>query len=356
MEQKFREQSKEEKITKFGSIWVALTYDCNNRCRWCYASSNLQQYRQREMDSLGEEGVIKLLSGLDTRDVKLLGGEPTLYKNIVNFVRRLSDVGFKITFVTNGRKFSDYQFAQSLKDAGLTYISFSIEGHDSKTHDRETCVRGSFEELMRGIENAIKLDLEVATNTTVTPDNADSLEKIVDLVADKSKIISFNICEPWLREGANTSCVISPSEGAKIFERVYSYARSRGLKIKLTTPTPLCNFDRELLKQMKEDEAVGGICSILAGQNFVIDYNGDILPCTLFSGYPLFNIFDGDKCMNAEQFIESYNNERGKLLRESLRRFPSSKCNDDHEEFCTGGCPLFWLQFDPEKEVKGVQK
>jgi len=341
-----------EKIDKFGTVWMALTYNCNNRCRWCYAASNISKYRNRELDPTKENDIIRLLKDLNALDIKLVGGEPTVYRNFIKFIKKLSDYNFRITLVTNGRKFADFNFAKRVRDAGLSHISFSIEGYNEDSHDRETCVNGSFRELMQGIENSRKLGFSIVSNTTITKGNANDLEKIVDLVFDKVKIISFNICEPWLRENINMYSVLSPKEGAELFKRVYRYGKLKNLDLKLTTPTPVCNFDEEMIKE----GAVGGICSILAGQNFVVDYNGDILPCTLFSDFPFFNIFKNGRCMTAEEFLKEYNEGSGHKLREKLKHFPSSKCNNGCEEFCTGGCPLFWLRYDPEKEIKGVLK
>ena len=38
-----------------------------------------------------------------------------------------------------------------------------------------------------------------------------------------------------------------------------------------------------------------------------------------------------------------------------MYRNASSKCDEPNcNEPCSGGCPLFWYSFDPEKEIKGI--
>lgn len=337
----------------FGSVWIATTYNCNNRCRWCYSSSNSLEFRKKELDPSKELPILYLLKELGIKDVKLVGGEPTVYPNISSFVKKLSDLEFQTTLVTNGRKFSDFEFAKSLKDAGLSNVCFSIEGYDSFSHEKESCVKGSFGELMKGLENAKRLGFNIASNTTMTANNNYDLEKIVDFVSNKSDIISFNVCVPWFRTCYDSSSLLSPKEGAKIFERIYLHAKSKDINIKLTTPMPLCNFNSENSKLMQQEEALGGICSIISGQNFVVNYNGDILSCTLFSDFPLFNIFRNGKTINAEQFLEEYNSEGGlsNKLRNKISHFPSKKCNSNCDYFCTGGCPMFWTKYNPEEEV-----
>ena len=39
-----------------------------------------------------------------------------------------------------------------------------------------------------------------------------------------------------------------------------------------------------------------------------------------------------------------------------MRKNASSKCNEEKcNEPCSGGCPLFWMIFNPEKEIKGIE-
>ena len=49
---------------------------------------------------------------------------------------------------------------------------------------------------------------------------------------------------------------------------------------------------QKILDYMKKDRAVTGRCQIVPGNTFVLDYNGDVLPCTHFSGFSFFNILD----------------------------------------------------------------
>ena len=340
---------------QFGTVWLALTYGCNNRCKWCYASSNLPEFRGQELDPEREDGIINLLDGLGIKDVKLVGGEPTVYHNLLPFIGKLSLKGIEATLVTNGRMISDPRFLKSLWGAGLRYVSFSIEGYDGISHDNETCVDGSFDEAIKGLDNTIALGMKVATNTTITSENQGDLEKIVDFLSTKSEIVTFNICEPWFQTYSNSKSVLSPIEGAQAFERAYRYAVSKGIKIKLTTPLPVCNFSDDIREEMQLDGAIGGVCSIVSGQNFVVDYNGDILPCTLFSGFPLFNIFNDEGVIDPVKFLSRYNSrEGGQELREKIRHFPSRKCTDGCNNFCGGGCPIFWASYDPDNQIKGI--
>lgn len=39
-------------------------------------------------------------------------------------------------------------------------------------------------------------------------------------------------------------------------------------------------------------------------------------------------------------------------FREKMAHYPSVKC-DGCLENCSGGCPLYWLKFNPDEQIKG---
>jgi radical SAM protein with 4Fe4S-binding SPASM domain len=109
---------------------------------------------------------------------------------------------------------------------------------------------------------------------------------------------------------------------------------------------------------MKENKAISHGCHILFGTNFVLDPNGDILPCVHFSNYPLFNIYQNGKIISPEKFRKIWEDPKGinQKFRKILRRYPSKKCREGNcWGPCTGGCSVFWLKYDPEKEINGFE-
>lgn len=91
------------------------------------------------------------------------------------------------------------------------------------------------------------------------------------------------------------------------------------------------------------------------GTNFVIDYNGDILPCVHFTDKPLFNILE-EGISNADDFLKKYNALNGtpREFRDKLWMYPSEKCiSDPLFGKCLGGCPIFWFNHDPGEQIKG---
>ncbi|MBC8435021.1 SPASM domain-containing protein [archaeon] len=153
--------------------------------------------------------------------------------------------------------------------------------------------------------------------------------------------------------------MIKPFYAPKKFEEIYKHAKSRGKIIGLVTPMPLCFFEEDFREELVKNRSLhGGPCQLSSGSNFVVDYNGDILPCTHMTGFPVGNIFTNENVLKKENFLEMYNSpeEIPSKFREKMSRTASTKCDAPKcDQSCTGGCPLIWKVFDPEEEIPGIE-
>jgi len=345
-------------MTEFNTIWFPLQYECNNKCSWCYAPSKITSSKEKRFDNRKEDEFIDLIYELNAKKIILIGGEPSIYPNLERIIKKISDKKIRASMVTNGRKFSDYSFVQRVGDSGLTSLTISIEGSNSQIHDSITKVNGSFYQTLNGIDNSVKYGFPTCTETTLCKENEKDLEKIVELLEGKDLDYRlFNICGPCVSNLEDSTYTLSLSKGAKMFERVYETAKKKN--VRLVTPAPICNFNQELYKEMKQKKAISHGCHILFGTNFVLDANGDVLPCVHFSNYPIFNVYENEKIISQEKFRELWENpeETNQKFRKILRRYPSQKCSEGNcWNPCTGGCSVFWLKYNPENEIKGLNQ
>ena len=306
------------------------------------------------MPSSMHDGILDLLKDLALPRVILIGGEPTIYPNLEALITKITQREIVCGMVTNGRKLKNRDFVRKLRDSGLASATFSLEGSTDLLHDETTGARGSFSDLVVGIGNALNEGLSVATNTVISRLNCHDLENVVDLVRSLGiSTATFNVCGLTISHAIeNPDLMVSPREAALAFERVHSYAKSKGIKTRLVTPLPRCGFDD--LDTLKTDKAVpGGPCQLVTGANFVIDYDGSVLPCTHFGGHPLFNVLHQDKSViGKEEFFSRYDSSFARQFRDMVSRHPSQQC-EGCKENCTGGCPIYWLKLDPEKHIRG---
>ncbi len=341
---------------KFRSIWLSITYNCNNRCTWCYSNSTSEEIRGNVMSKGILDGSRKLLKELGIKKITLIGGEPTMYKGLEDIIATSKEIGFDVGMVSNGRNFSSRRFTKKIKSAGLDRLTISVEGSCSEMHDKITQVAGSFEQTIKGIDNCYEFGVPIATESTVSYVNQDDLPNLVRFFKSKNvSIASFNVCGPCLTK--KHSFTVQPIDASKLLTKIYEISKEVGLKINIVTPQPLCNFSSEIAEDMLKNKSINTRCYSFYGSGFVIDFNGDILPCVHYSGFPFFNIRKNGSFMNKDEFLDEFFTE-GKSadrFRKKLWTYPSIKCiNDpDYGKKCLGGCPLFWFEFNPEEQIKG---
>ena len=148
---------------------VDLTNRCNLTCPVCFANANASGYLY-EPDF---ETVRKMLQAL--RDVKPVpgrivqfsGGEPTIYPRFLDVLRLAKEMGFShLQAATNGIKFTDLEFAQQCKEAGLHTLYLQFDGVCDDVY-RKTRGESLWEKKLRCIENVKKAGLKVVFVPTI---------------------------------------------------------------------------------------------------------------------------------------------------------------------------------------------
>lgn len=160
--------------------WISLTGLCNNNCIFCLDGERKDRFHRtrkeikKRIDEGVKEGATRLV---------LSGGEPTIHPNILEFIRYGKKKGYKrIQIITNGRMLAYRSLVNSLKEAGLDEVTFSLHGHTKEIHDAMTRMPGSFEQITTGIKNAQKAGFIINTDTTITKINYKYLPKTISYI------------------------------------------------------------------------------------------------------------------------------------------------------------------------------
>ncbi|MEI7529789.1 MAG: radical SAM protein [Elusimicrobiota bacterium] len=161
----------------FKKLVLIPGYQCNNRCVFCI-NADKRALKIKDTAAARAEIIRGAARGCDY--LEFAGGENTIRPDFCELVRCAAGAGFRrIAVATNGRMFSYPAFARRAADSGLNEVIFSVHGHTPALHDGLTRVRGSFRQLLRGIENVKKvLKGTLGTNTTVMNGNYRQLPEI----------------------------------------------------------------------------------------------------------------------------------------------------------------------------------
>lgn len=150
---------------------------CNYNCYFCYYKHSLNK-----KDSLGEVlQRISTLKRLGCRSFDLSGGEPSVCAEFYDILKALE--GNEISCVTNGYNFSNWYFICKAKEHGLSELLISLHSGNPAVHNFMVGNPQAYQRILKAIENANKLGIEVRLNSTITQDNAD-LKGFVDTIAN----------------------------------------------------------------------------------------------------------------------------------------------------------------------------
>jgi MoaA/NifB/PqqE/SkfB family radical SAM enzyme len=185
-------------ITK--RIDLNLGYSCNARCKFCYYVTDVTS-RNRDKDLSTEEArhVLKRHRRRGMEVVDLTGGEPTIRKDIVELVRYAKrELGYRhVGLITNGIRLRNREFAAHLVEAGADDFLFSLHGSLPGMHDEMTGVPGSFDKLIRGVQNVKDLSARVRANTVVTGENFTDIHNIAKIYSEMGvETVNFILFNP----------------------------------------------------------------------------------------------------------------------------------------------------------------
>lgn len=165
---------------------ISVIDRCNLRCTYCMPPENEGKtysfLRKKDWLTFGEiVRLVKLLTQLGVRKVRLTGGEPLLRPDLPGLVReiaKITDVE-DLALTTNGVLLSRY--APALKEAGLKRLTVSIDTLDDKLFQKLSGHRARVAQVLDGIDFAQKIGFtDIKLNTVIQQGVNDA--SILDLV------------------------------------------------------------------------------------------------------------------------------------------------------------------------------
>jgi MoaA/NifB/PqqE/SkfB family radical SAM enzyme len=187
--------------------------------------------------------------------VGFLGGEPTLYRELPQVVRRARELGYaRISLCTNGRRLARPALLESLLEAGLTRVALSIHSHRAELEDRITRRSGAFDDklaalgLLTAARDAGRLPDGLSLNTVLHAQNLGALPQLAGFFGKRGVVdIRFNFIRPEVdpreaRRWVPTFTRTSP----RLRELVLRNETTLGLRLTLAD-LPLCRLPWELL-------------------------------------------------------------------------------------------------------------
>lgn len=331
---------------KPSTVWLTLNRKCNNNCSWCYA----QRAEKEEMDFKKAKMCIGNLAALGIKNIVLIGGEPTIYPQIIEIIQYIRDLGLKVSVVSNGRKFSNKDFTKQCLNAGISGIDISLKALTPQEYIENTRADG-FEQCISGYKNLVEWGFRPTISYVICKHDTSDIEKLKDLLIEKDlDDITIQFVKPELSEKANN--VIMPLyQMGEMVSEIYQVFKTCNKHYRVEISFPLCLINQEILNILIKEKRVLTCCHVQKGSGLVIDPNFRILPCNHFIDMPYDKKSIG--LAEKEEILEFWNSEPVEQLRRKTRYYPSSKCmNCKLWDICGGGCFTRWLFESPDMYIK----
>lgn len=165
-------------------VLVELTRACDLACRHCRADS----VSMRDSAELTTEEVTGMLDDLASLGsprprVVFTGGDPLHRPDLETLVRHGAGSGLSVAVSPAGTPRATLRRFESLRAAGATAVSLSIDGERADTHDAFRRVSQSFDWTVTASGAAVAAGLRLQINTTVTRETVMELPGIARLTS-----------------------------------------------------------------------------------------------------------------------------------------------------------------------------
>lgn len=177
---------------------LALTYQCNNDCFHCYAGGS---HTTAELTTAEWCSIIDKLHAAGVPQVIFTGGESLMRPDLEVLVHHAKRHCMITGLITNGRLLTR-QRVDSLVQAGLDFVQITVESIDPAVHNAmvgfpipltgattDPAYVNPLQETLAGVEHALASSLQVTTNTTITPQNAETvlatLAQLIDMGVER---------------------------------------------------------------------------------------------------------------------------------------------------------------------------
>ncbi len=324
---------------------ILLTQSCVRSCPYCFARKHMDDAAPH--DVLRWDDLLYLADLLETsheRNVSLLGGEPTLHPQFVDFVLYLMHRDFHVTVFTSGllaeRRLQELD--RYLKDAPRERLSYVVN-----VNDPAICTSAQLAQLERFLALSGRL-CSLGFNIYRTDFDLAFLAELINRHGVQ-RHIRLGLAHPI--PGENNAC-IKPAElrhaAARLLEFVPLLRRLR-ITIGFDCGLPLCLFSEAELGALY----VVARGNVHCGCGPAIDIGPDmrVWSCFPLSGFQKCSVFDFNSIAEIREHYErlhrAIREEAGGLFDEC------DTCDHRQTGLCQGGCLAHLLnRFRAEPRVR----
>jgi len=210
------------------SMEIEFSLHCNFRCPYCYVPHN--SYPENELSKKEICDVILQAKDMGARKIIILGGEPTLYPNLLEMIEFIKKQKLEVEVFTNGTKITE-DFAKQLYDNNVRVV-LKMNSFDENRQDMLAGKKGSFNSIKQALQNLKKVGYPseekfLAVSTIICRYNINELETMWQWLRDQKIVPYFEIITPQENAKYNEWLYVNSKELYNIFTRISEIDRTK---------------------------------------------------------------------------------------------------------------------------------
>ena len=335
--------------TNLKTAWLTVNRGCNFRCKWCYGQSSCFDPNANMTLDLAQK--LTLISKeLGIKTMVVLGGEPTTWEPLDEYITFCKSNGMRVNLVSNGYRFSNDEYWEKYKNNPADAVALSVKSGNREEFKEVTGV-DLYDKTILGIQRSLDVNTRWITTVFNALVGKEGLMEIAlkgrDLGAEG---LLISICTAVIDTDNNIENDYSLQLDKLVTDLTEVYPELDSLyngKLEIELNVPLCLFSEEFIQTLHSKGQLKSTCHVQSRTGIVFDTNGDILPCNTMIGNVIVKYevdYTDSKSLythlNSDEMISNY---------KQLLRYPSEVCDKCKvNSICKGGCIMNWTIFNPD--------
>lgn len=303
---------------------IQLTEKCNMNCEHCFVSSTSQG--QELSYGIIKKIILPQLIKSNVNKVTLTGGEPFIYKKLLQVIDLLANNNIAISICTNASLITE-EFVSSVEKYPYLHFNVSLDGFSNYSHGR---FRGNCDSILfQMIISNIKMlgNKKLLNGILVTPNiysNIDEYENICIFAKENNaRYVLMNPLSEFGRGKGSIDKAFTKTEMSKLRYATEKYSSD--------------DFEVVYIRFPNSTKLLG---TCVAGQIFYLFTNGDVAICP----YMVFAAKNKNSKYAPEEFIIGNIFKSNFDLHDSLSAYSFPKDSNDglcihcKNEACSKGC------------------
>lgn len=220
---------------------------CNYRCVHCY----MGEVRNKVLSLEEIKSILFQTYKLGARKLTIIGGEPTLHKNIFEVIDYAKNIGFELIILDTNGSFPMHFFDNPIFKM-VDILSISLDCYNDTYHDEIRCNKGAFDKAVQRIKVAKNTGYKVRITCTISRKNENFIIQFLDFINSLNiDFLNFHLVTNNGFVESSQELLINPHEWNDIYKKILEYYNKFTPTYKLCIPVRYCSIEQ--FKKIKDE-------------------------------------------------------------------------------------------------------